>query len=104
MRGTRYIEMHVILAHMTFENFHFQFCTNLTNQVTQAGGNRTQQDGFTVLRDPHKVQLDVIFGMRGATIMFHNTNYNQLAQGYRLKARVFRSQNWKINSVQKCLR
>ena len=28
--------------------------------------------------------------------MFHNTNDNQLAQGYRLKARVFRSQNWKI--------
>ena len=67
--------MDMILAHMSFENIHLKFRTNLTNQVTQTGCNRTYQKRFTKLGDPDKMQFDVKFSVRSATVIVHTPHY-----------------------------
>ena len=67
--------MDMILTHMTFENIDFQIRTNLTNQVTQPGGYRADQEGFTKFGDPYKMQLDVKFRVRCPTVIVHKDNY-----------------------------
>ena len=77
MRWTRYVQMHMILAHMSLDNLYFQLRTNLTNQIPAPNRYRIGQQRFPVFRNPHKVQFDVKFGMRCPTIVIHADYYNK---------------------------
>jgi len=71
VRRNRYVQMRVILTHMTFQDIRFHFRKNLPNSIPRPRGDRTGQQRFAEFRDPHKVQFNIKFSMRRATIIIH---------------------------------
>jgi hypothetical protein len=67
-------EVDMNFAHVPFEDFDLQLRTNVSYELPQANGYVRPKQLFTVLRDPHKVLLQVKSGVRCPSVVLHLTN------------------------------
>ena len=61
----------MILRHGTFQNFDLIGAANFPHQITQSDADGIGQNRFTVLRDPHKMVLDVVAAVGTRAVVFH---------------------------------
>ena len=76
--------MHVILAHVPLQDFNLKLCTYLPGQRPNTKSHLTGQQRLSVLRDPHKMQLNVKPRMRCTPKAVQVMADNQTAKTLRL--------------------
>src|SRR5262249_8667337 len=74
MRRAGHEQVTLILAHMPLENLNLQLRADVSYKLPQADGYVRPQQLLTVLRDPHKVVLQVESGVRRPSVVLHPTN------------------------------
>ena len=86
----------MVLANVPTDDLHFQLRTYLPSPTSNAVSDVAAQQRFSVLRDPHKVQLDVESRVASFSVVFHSLHTTEVVAW---KARVFRSQNVTITRI-----
>jgi hypothetical protein len=65
--------MDMILRQMPFDDFNVFVATYFSDQIPDSIGHATFQNWFTILRDPHQMQVDHEYGMRSMAVSFHES-------------------------------
>lgn len=88
-RRARHQQVDVVFAHVTFQNLDVTAHAALSDEFPRPLRYLSPQHVVAVLRDPHKVVLDVIERVRPPAIFSHqNITLSEGAKAFRLKAKV----------------
>ena len=74
LRRDRYKQMHVVLGHVPLHNLHLVLRTDIPDQVPYPRCHLATQRWPSILRYPHPMQMDLEYGMRGASVICHPTS------------------------------
>ena len=74
MRWARYEQMHVVLADVPLDDLNLELRADIPHNLPQTDAYVRLQQLFAVLRDPHKVVLQVKSCVRRSPIMLHLLN------------------------------
>jgi hypothetical protein len=71
MRRCRHKQMYMIPRYMPLQDLNIIGQTDLSNQLSDSDCYLLRQNRLPVFRDPNKMQLDIISGMRRGSIELH---------------------------------
>ena len=71
MRRYRDKQVHMIPRYMALQDLHIIGQADLPNQFPDSQSYFLGQDRLPVLRDPYKMQLDIVSGMRRGSVKLH---------------------------------
>ncbi len=67
-------QMNMILRHVPFDDRDFEATAYLADQFSESQPDFTAHHGFTILRDPHDVQVDAEDRVRAVPVLCHPAN------------------------------
>ena len=67
--------MHMVVTHPPFDDLDILAITHLPDDISYPRPDFLRQHLIAILRDPHQVDLEVIYCMRAFAVFFHAPQY-----------------------------
>lgn len=71
LRRYRQQQMYMIFRHMSLHDLDVVFPADLSHQISYPQRHLSRQHRLAVLRCPYHVQMNLVYGVRAASILFH---------------------------------
>src|SRR5438445_7962772 len=67
----RHEHVYGVFGHMPLHDGHLMLGANVSYQISRACRHFSRQCRSPILRDPHQMQMDLKYGVRAASILWH---------------------------------